>query len=169
MTSLKINTIEADSTTTFSQVPSISATVTAYPSLGTTIPTTTWTNNTITSRLASYATTASLASYATIASLSSYALLSSANFTLLSRGSKRVVTTTTAQNIYCIFGAGTATTGGATISFGSTFGTCLGVVCQITGAGAATNTMKTSAVTDTGFVATSGSGSPNFDYIAYGY
>jgi hypothetical protein len=169
MTSLKINTIDADSTTTFSQVPSISATVTAYPSLGTTIPTTTWTNNTITSRLSSYATTASLASYATIASLSSYALLSSANFTLLSRGSKRVITTTTAQNVYCQFGNGSATTGGTTISFGTTFGTLLGIVCQIKGAGAATNTMKTSGESTTGFTATSGSASPNFDYIAWGY
>lgn len=160
MTSLKINTIDSDTTTTFSQVPSISATVPAYPTLGTTIPTTTWTNNTITSRLASYAT---------IASLSSYALLSSANFTLLSRGSKRVITTTTAQNVYCQFGSGTASIGGTTISFGTTFGTFLGVVCQITGAGVATNTIKTSATSTTSFVATSGSASPNFDYIAWGY
>jgi len=161
MTSLKINTIEADSTTTFSQVPSISATVTAYPTVGTTIPTTTWVQNTINTLLASYATTASLASYA---------LLSSANFTLLSRGSKRVITTTTAQNVYCQFGSGSASTTGATITFSPAFTTsCLSVQCQLTGAGSASNTIKISSITSSNFVATSASITPNFDYIAFGY
>lgn len=178
MTSHKINTIEADTTTTFSQVPSISATVSAYPAIGITIPTTTWVSDALTTSLASYATVASLSSYelisslsayATVASLASYAQLSSANFTLLSRGSKRAITTTTAQNVYCQIGSGSSSTGGITHTFGTSFSTCLCVICQITGSASATNTIKTSSITASNFVSTSGSATPNFDYIAWGY
>jgi len=195
MTSLQINTIEADTTTTFSQVPSISATVSAYPTIGITIPTTTWVGNALTSSLASYATVASLSAYATVASLSayatvaslsayatvaslsayatvaslaSYAQLSSANFTLLSRGSKRAITTTTAQNVYCQIGSGTSATGGVTNTFATPFTNCLCVICQIT-TGSTTNSIKTSSITASNFIATSGSVTPSFDYIAWGY
>lgn len=186
MTSLKINTIETDSTTTFSQVPSISATVPAYPTLGSTIPTTNWVNNTINTllspyalisslasyatiaSLASYATVASLASYATTASLSTYALLSSADFTTLTRGTKPVISTTTPSIIYK---SGAATIAGsvANITFDSSFPNAIvGAVATFT-SGTATRTCSTSAFSVSGFTVYGSAASGSASWIAFGY
>jgi hypothetical protein len=177
MTSLKINTIEADTTTTFSQVPSISVTVPAYPSVGTTIPTTNWVQNTINtllspyaliSSLASYATIASLSAYATVASLTSYALLSSADFTSLSRGSKPVISTTTPSIIYK---SGNSTIAGsvANILFDSSFPTAMvGAVATFT-SGTATRTCATSAFSVSGFTVYGSAAAGSASWVAFGY
>lgn len=151
MTSLKINTIESDATTTFSQVPSISATVPAYPTLGTTIPTTNWVVNTINTLL------------------SPYALLSSANFTALTRGSKQVLTTTRPENVFCQFGTGvvTAGSGSLVITFPVPFTTCIFVSTQITAGG--NIVIRVISFNSTTFTVTSGTSIVTFDWIAYGY
>ena len=181
MTSLKINTIESDTTTTFSQVPSISATVSAYPTIGTTIPTTTWVKNTINtllspyaliSSLSAYATVASLSAYATVASLSAYAQLSSANFTTLTRNSQPVITTTTQgviQNI--IYKSGTAIIASsiATILFTDAFpGAMTGAVVSVV-SGTATRTVTASLFTTTGFTIYSSAAGGSASWIAFGY
>ena len=148
MTSLKINTIEADTTTTFSQVPSISATVPAYPTVGTTIPTTTWVQNAINTLL------------------SPYALLSSANFTSLSRGSKQVLSTTRSENIYCQFGSGSIISPSAIISFAIPFTTaCIAVQATTTAGG--NIVIRVSSINSTTFMATASTST--FDYVAWGY
>jgi hypothetical protein len=150
MTSLKINTIEADTTTTFSQVPSISATVSAYPSVGLTIPTTTWVQNTINTLL------------------TPFALLSSANFTALSRGSKQVLATTRPENVFCQFGTGAVTTSGVTlvVTFPIPFTTCIYVQTQIT---IGNTVIRVPSFNSTTFSAFSGTPTATFDWIAWGY
>ena len=151
MTSLKINTIESDTTTTFSQVPSISATVSAYPAVGLTIPTTTWVQDTINTLL------------------TPFALLSSANFTALTRDSKQVLATTRPENVFCQFGTGavTAPTTGLVVTFNTPFTTCIFVSTQITAGG--NIVIRVTSFNSNTFTVTSGASTVTFDWIAWGY